>query len=125
MSKSIQAKQQKMQIKENFKMTLEYFNKQIHEELDGAKDYIERAIEAKIHHPSWASKFTAMADMEASHAANLMKMLEECIKHKYYDEPSPAEGMASSNTNPEEMYKDLMKHFGETMTYVENMKRGL
>ena len=63
-------------------MTLEYFNKQIHEELDGAKEYIERAIEAKINHPMWVSKFSQMADMEASHAANLMKMLEECIKTK-------------------------------------------
>lgn len=107
-------------------MTLEYFKKQIHEELDGAKEYIERAIESKINHPTWVSKFSQMADMEASHAANLMKMLEECIKTKKYEKVSAGPEMESAQTNtPEEMYKNLMKDFGETMTYVENMKRGL
>lgn len=112
-------------------MTLSYFKKQIIEELDGAKEYIEKAIEVKPQHPRWSMCFSKMADMEADHAGNLMKMLEESIKaHEFKQEMESVDdtsnpGAVSRQIDPSEMYKDLMKHFGETMTYVENMKRGL
>lgn len=111
-------------------MTLSYFKKQIMEELDGAKEYIEKAIEVKPQHPRWSMCFAKMADMEASHAGNLMRMLEDSIKMnetKRETEPIDAANPVgtSRSMDPSEVYKDLMKHFGETMTYVENMKRGL
>ena len=100
-------------------MTISYFKDQIHEELEGAKEYIEKAIEAKVSNPTWSKTFASMADMEATHAANLMKMLECSIKEM--------KGKASEMTDQTagDVYKNCMKEFGETMTYVENMKRGL
>lgn len=111
-------------------MTLSYFKKQIMEELDGAKEYIEKAIEVKPNHPRWSMYFAKMADMEAGHAGNLMHMLEDSIRtHEFKQEMEPADaantGAISRSMDPREVYKDLMKHFGETMTYVKNMKRGL
>ena len=108
-------------------MTLEYFKNQIHEELMGAKEYIEKAIEVKPKHRGWSMCFVKMADMEAGHAGNLMRMLEESIQKKDYSDNTttdPSTGMTATN-DPEVLYKDLMEEFGETMTYVENMKRGL
>jgi hypothetical protein len=107
-------------------MTLKYFKDQIHEELMGAREYIEKAIEVKPNHRVWSITFAKMADMEASHAANLMKMLEECIQKKDFTDSTEMDsaGMMAAN-DPDVVYKDLMKEFGETMTYVENMKRGL
>ena len=125
-------------------MDLNYFKDQIHEELEGAKSYIEKAIEAKISHPTWSRTFAAMADAEAEHAANLMRMMETCIREtkgkesvhgKTAEMPissstsalssSAVTSMSSSHMSPEEIYKDCMKSFGEVMTYVNNMKRGL
>lgn len=107
-------------------MTLNYFKEQIHDELKGARMYIEKAIEAKLHHPAWSYQFCKMADMEADHAGRLMGMLKECIQSKSYsDAPTQTVNGVTTIINPEEIYKDLMKVFGETMTYVENMKRGL
>ena len=100
-------------------MTLKYFQEQIKEELDGAREYIDKAIEVKPKHRSWSVMFAKMADMEADHAENLMFMLEECIRTKDYLEP------VDIAMDPNVLYKDLMKDFGETMTYVTNMKRGL
>lgn len=102
-------------------MDVTYFKEHIHEELDGARDYIEKAIESKISHPAWVMQFVKMADMEADHAGTLMKMLETCIRNKPATNPNPLDPSSS----PETVYKDLMKAFGETMTYVTNMKRGL
>ena len=108
-------------------MTLEYFRNQIHEELDGARKYIDKAIEVKPKHRAWSMMFAKMADMEADHAGNLMRIFEECIKSKDFSDMThidPATG-ATTNSDPNVLYKDLMKDFGETMTYVTNMKRGL
>ena len=97
-----------------------YFKEHILEELDGAKGYIDKAIESKISHPAWTRQFVSMADMEVEHATTLMKMLESHIKNK----TTPTNPL-DPNTSPETIYKDLMKSYGETMTYVTNMKRGL
>lgn len=102
---------------------INYFKEHIKEELDGAKDYIEKAIEAKINHPAWVHTFVAMADTEAEHAGHLMRMLEKCIRSKTLT--STTQDPAITQVNPETVFKDLMKHYGETMTYVTNMKRGL
>lgn len=108
-------------------MTLRYFKDQIHEELQGAREYIDKAIEVKPTHPKWSMCFSKMADMEADHAGNLMRMLEECIRMKCLSDTQStdaATGMVTS-IDPDVVYKELMQKFGETMTYVTNMKRGL
>ena len=88
------------------------------EELQGAKEYIEKAIESKIGHPSWRSAFVQMAEMEMEHASTLLKMMETCIRSK-------SKVDATITDKPETVYKDLMKEYGETMAYISNMKRGL
>lgn len=104
-------------------LDMNYFKEHIKEELDGAKDYIEKAVEAKINHPAWVHTLVSMADTEAEHAGHLMKMLETCIRSK--TTASTTQDPALPQANPETVYKDLMKLYGETMTYVTNMKRGL
>ena len=122
-------------------MDLKYFKEQIHEELEGARTYIDKAIEAKVSNPEWVSKFVCMADAEADHAGKLMGMLERMIKSEMSmtsaKEKTTKQAVAANTTaatpavappnpeKPEVVYKNLMKEFGETMTYVTNMKRGL
>lgn len=112
-------------------MDLKYFKEQIHEELEGARDYIDKAVEAKVSNPAWCSTFAHMADAEADHAGKLMAMTkiylqqhpDEKIAHNTI---TPATGTSTQSMVPaSEVYKTLMKDFGETMTYVTNMKRGL
>ncbi len=57
-----------------------YFIMQIFEELDGAKHYIQRAIEEKQTNPSRAKVFVEMSNSELTHAGNLYKMLDEDMK---------------------------------------------
>ena len=106
-------------------MTLSYFKDQIHEELMGARSYIDKAIEAKISHPVWSATFVKMADMEADHAGNLMKMMEHAIRDMKKSVDVQSESTSNVAVNPEDVYRNCMKEFGETMTYVTNMKRGL
>lgn len=53
---------------------------QICEELDGAKQYIQYAIEKKTSAPAWAKSFVEMSAAELGHAATLFKMFEECYQ---------------------------------------------
>lgn len=58
-------------------MDMEYFKKQIIEELDGAKDYAKRAIEIKPMNATWGKTFIAMANAEIDHATKLHTMMQE------------------------------------------------
>lgn len=53
---------------------------QIAEELDGAKHYIQYAIEKKSSNPGWAKSFVEMSAAELGHAATLFKMFEDCFQ---------------------------------------------
>lgn len=66
-------------------MDLEYFKKQIYEEIDGAKDYIKRAIEIKAMNPQWGSMFLDMSKAELSHASNLYRMVGEYYQKAFED----------------------------------------
>lgn len=69
-------------------MDLEYFKCHIKDELEGAKDYIKRAIEIKPMDVSWAKLFVDMSATELQHATNLYNMfLDYCdILEKSYSE---------------------------------------
>lgn len=55
-----------------------YFSNQIKDELDGACDYLKRAIKMREDSNSnWASTYKSMAEAEESHAKNLFNMFEE------------------------------------------------
>lgn len=61
-------------------MDICYYNSQIKEQLDGAHDYIKRAIHCKQKHPDWAPLYSSMAEMELGHAENLVKIFEDDYK---------------------------------------------
>lgn len=101
-------------------MTLEYFKKQIKDELEWAKDYIDKAIEAKVSHPEWSCTFCSMSEMEISHAEHLLSMLKMFIR-----DMNKTVTNTPSTLAPEETFKECMKEYAETKNYVCNMKRGL
>lgn len=55
-------------------MDAKYFKDHICEELDGACDYIKRAIELKAMDPTMSKAFADMSAQELSHATELHKM---------------------------------------------------
>ena len=62
-------------------MDLQYFECQIADELKGAKDYIQKAIEIKPMTAKWGKTFYEMSVQEMSHAENLYSMFNEyCSK---------------------------------------------
>ena len=61
-------------------MDLEYFKEHIEEEIEGAKDYIIRAIEMKPMDPAWTRKLTEMSMQELGHAEALHNMFNEYYK---------------------------------------------
>jgi len=54
-----------------------YFKKQIREELDGAEEYVKRAIEIRAMDSSWGKTFIDMSSNELEHAEHLFKMFEQ------------------------------------------------
>ena len=58
-------------------MNILYYNNQIRDELDGACDYIQRAITCKDTNSDRASTFAKMSEMELDHASKLLDMFKE------------------------------------------------
>ena len=58
-------------------MDILYYNNQIRDELDGACDYIQRAIDCKDANSDRASTFAKMSEMELDHASKLLDMFKE------------------------------------------------
>lgn len=67
-------------------MDICYYNTQIKDELDGAFDYIKKAILIKKDRPNWADLYKKMSQAELEHAATLMKIFEEDYKAATTDE---------------------------------------
>ena len=61
-------------------MNAEYFESHICEELDGAKEYIKKAIELKPMAPGWSKVLVDMSSAELSHSTSLFKMFGEHYK---------------------------------------------
>lgn len=58
-------------------MNIWYFKEKIPDELEGAKDYIKRAIEIRAMHAPWAKQLVDMSEKELEHATTLYKMFQE------------------------------------------------
>lgn len=58
-------------------MDIDYFKTHIEEELEGAKDYIKRAIEIKPMEPAWSKSLVEMSAQELAHANHLFDMFNE------------------------------------------------
>lgn len=61
-------------------MDILYYNGQVKEELDGAMEYIKKAILLKKDHLNWAQLYQKMSMTELEHASTLMKIFEEDYK---------------------------------------------
>lgn len=61
-------------------MDIYYLKDHICEELDGAQDYLMKALNIKEDHPEWAKSFYEMSNMELEHARSLYKMFMEYFK---------------------------------------------
>ena len=61
-------------------MNILYYNNQVKEELDGAMEYIKKAILLKKEHLNWAQMYQKMSMTELEHASTLMKIFEEDYK---------------------------------------------
>lgn len=57
-----------------------YLKEHLCEELEGAKDYIQRAIEIKAMDSSWGKMLYDMSVQELSHADNFFKMMQDYYK---------------------------------------------
>lgn len=89
-------------------MDLNYFCTQIDDELHGAKDYIERAIEIKPMSAEWSKNFVQMAEAEKEHALRLYTMLNDYfgkLQSGYRETPAVMSATVESTR----------KHFDEGM----------
>jgi len=84
-----------------------YLRDHILDELDGAKDYMSKAVKLKSMHPDMAYKFYKMSDMEAEHANALANMFTK---------------ISEDDLCHADMYKDIMESYNENMTEVHNLK---
>lgn len=71
-------------------MNAAFFKAHICEELEGAVDYIKRAIEIKAMEPAWGKMFMEMSSAELVHATYLYRMWGEYynkISNSYAEMP--------------------------------------
>lgn len=86
----------------------EYLRDHIMEELEGAKDYMSKALELKEKYPAWAHKFYKMAEMETEHA-NCMNKIFASMGN-------------SDETCHDSMYKEILEAYTKYMTDISTMK---
>lgn len=90
----------------------EYLSKHIREEVDGAIDYLTKALEWKSKDPKVAMKFYKMSEMEVEHANCLTKMFTSLEKP---DSLNDADYSA--------MQKNILDTYTQSMSKIENMKK--
>lgn len=90
----------------------EYLSNHIREEIEGAMDYLSKAIELKSTHPEMASKFYKMSEMEVEHANCMTKMFNSMAK------PDNVSDMDYSN-----MQKGIIDSYAQSMSKIEHMKK--
>lgn len=83
-------------------MNLSYFKEHIEEELDGATDYIKRAMELKPINLTWAKHFVDMSIAELGHATMLFDLFNDYYKTlggSYAEMPKYIEDTKTEITN--------------------------
>ena len=91
-------------------MNPKYFKDQICDELDGACDYLKKAIDCMKSHPEWSKKFKTMSEAEEHHATELYKMFMDWYTDNNQD------GYAQS------IRECIMGCFSESMRKLEDYK---
>jgi hypothetical protein len=61
-------------------MDICYYYSHLIEEFEGARDYIQYAINLKESNPNWAEAYKKMSLQELDHASTLMKIFEDNFK---------------------------------------------
>ena len=89
---------------------LDYLKKHILEEIDGAIDYYEKAIEKKG--TSCGATFFKMANMEVEHANALTKMFNEKEKPENV-----------SDADYSKMHKEILEKYADSMAKIEHLKK--
>ena len=90
----------------------EYLKNHIHEEIDGAIDYLTKALELKASHPMIAHKFYSMSDAEAAHANCLTKIFNSLERDESMD--------ISEYSN---FQKSVITDYIDGMGKIESMKK--
>lgn len=88
---------------------LEYLKSHIVEEIDGAMDYMMKAIENKG--TTTGSKFYKMAEMEVEHA--------NCLTHMFNSTDKPQN---ISDADYAKMHKEIMEKYATSMGKFETLK---
>lgn len=89
---------------------LKYLKDHIMEELDGAIDYMTKAVEYKDH--ECGAMFKSMAMMELDHANHLVKLFN-----------SMKTGVKETDAERVEMYKAIMDGYTTSMSKLESLKK--
>ena len=90
----------------------QYLSSHIHEEIEGAIDYLQKAIELKSKAPDWAAKFYKMSEMEVEHANCMTKMFNSV------DKPDDI-----SDESFSAMQKNIIDTYAQSMSKIEHMKK--
>ena len=90
----------------------DYLSKHIHEEIEGAMDYLTKALEWKSKNKEIASKFYKMGEMEVEHANCMTKMFNAMEK------PEELSDSAFSV-----MQKSIIDDYAQSMSKIEHMKK--
>lgn len=90
-------------------MNAKYFKEQICEELEGACDYLKKAIDCMKHYPEWSKKFKSMSDAEEHHATELYKMFMDWYTNE-----------ENQDSHAQAMREGIMNCFSEYMRKLED-----
>lgn len=90
----------------------EYLKEHIIEEINGAIDYLGKAIELKKTHPMMSEKFYRMAEMEIEHANCMTKMFSSMKRDESVQMPD------YSN-----MQEEIINIYATSMSKIEHMKK--
>lgn len=98
-------------------MNARYFKEQICEELDGASQYLKKAIDCYKTHPDWSKQFAEMSEAEQHHATNLYKMFIEMYAESQGKDPY----MSSMRDGIMECFSSLMRKIEDLKTTLSMM----
>lgn len=90
----------------------EYLVEHITEELEGANDYMAKALEWKMKNPTISKKFYKMAETEVEHANCLTKM---------FTSMKQSEDISDEEYN--KMYKEILRAYEDEMNKLESAKK--
>lgn len=96
-------------------MDVKYFKSQIIDELEGAHNYIRKAIEMRLSHPEWSKTFAEMSEVEVTHSSKLYNMFEDYCKHITEKNDGDTPSYLRS------MHNELMDEYADMMTKIKRL----